>query len=229
MARMDEMNSKMDRAKDAQDSQADDHAVVRQWLDLDLAGELAETDRTRLEAHLEGCAECRAERRSLAALDGLLAAGRVPVREGFDAQVQARVKASLPGWEAARSPVHSPAAWRWPAAALAALLAATAVLVGWASPQLAPGGSFAGALAALGDLFATSALAGAGLLGASWQGIGMVTSEALGEIPGGLVAFTVLVVCLNLLLIALVRRRNSTVSAEAGTGAETPGAGDDSR
>jgi len=160
-------------------------------------------------------------------LDELLAAGRVPVREGF----QARVMASLPaaGWEAARSPVHSPAAWRWPAAALAALLAATAALVGWASPHLAPGGSFAGALAALGDLFATSALAGAGLLGASWQGIGMVTSEALGEIPGGLVAFTILVVCLNLLLIALVRRRTSTVSAEAHTGAETPGAGDESR
>lgn len=227
MARMDEMNSKMDRAKDAEDSHADDHEVARQWLDLDLAGELAGTDQARLEAHLEGCAECRAERRSLAALDGLLAACRVPIREDF----QSRVMASLPaaGWEAARSPVHSPAAWRWPAAALAALLVATAALVGWASPQLAPGGSFAGALAALGDLFSTSALAGAGLLGASWQGIGMVTSEALGEIPGGLVAFTVLVVCLNLLLIALVRRRASTVSAAAHTGAETPGGGDESR
>lgn len=147
------------------------------------------------------------------ALDELLATVRVPVREGF----QARVMASLPaaGWELAHRPVRSAAGWRWPVAALSALLAAAAVLVAWSSP--APGGSFSGALAALGDLFTTSALAGAGLLGASWQGIGLVTSEALGRIPGGLVAFTLLVVCLNLLLFTLVRRRSAAVSSGAGS------------
>lgn len=165
--------------------------------------------------------------RTDAALDELLAAGRVPVREGF----QARVMDSLPpaGWEAARSPVRSPAVWRWPVAALAALLAAVAVLVGLSSPQVAPGGSFAGALAALGDLFATSALAGAGLLGASWQGIGLITSEALGNIPGGLLAFTVLVVCLNLLLFALVRRRSAEATAGVTSQGKTSGGGDGAR
>ena len=222
--------AKTDRAKTdgAKGARTEDHLLYRQWLDLERTGELAEGDRTRLEAHLEGCAECRAERRSLAALDDLLAAERVPVREGF----RARVMASLPAasWEVAAGPVRSPAAWRWPVAALSALLAAAAALLAGSSPGLAAGGSFTGALAALGDLFATSALAGAGLLGASWQGLGLVTSEALGRIPGGLVAFTVLVVCLNLLLFTLVRRRSAEASAGAGSpGARSSGGGDTPR
>jgi hypothetical protein len=179
MARMDEMNAEMDRAKNAQTSAQE-------------------------ELRMDG-------------LDALLEAGRVPVREGF----HARVMASLPsaGWEAARRPARSAAFWRWPVAVLAALVALTRALVGMSSTQLAPGGSFLGALAALADLFASSALAGAGLLGASWQGIGLVTSEILGEIPGGLVAFAVLVVCLNLLLLSLVRRRSARVSSDVGTSA----------
>jgi len=202
MARMDDV----DRAKQ-------DHETYARWLDLELAGELGDGDRKRLESHLESCSECRRERRSLVALDGFLAAGRVPVREGFQAQVMA----SLPvaGWEA-----RSAAAWRWPLAVLAALLVAIGALVGMSSQDLAPGGSMAGALSALGDLFTTGALAGAGLLGASWQGIGLITAEALGRIPGGLVAFAVLVVCLHFLLFGLLRRR--TAHARASRGGDAP-------
>lgn len=191
-----------------------DHETYLQWLDLDLAGELEETDRRQLAAHLEGCAECRRERRSLTALDGLLAAGRVPVHKDFRTQVMA----SLPvaGWEA-----RTHKAWAWPLAVLAALVIAVGALVGSSSGQLAAGGSAVGALSALSALFTKAALAGAGLLGASWQGIGLITAEALGRIPGGLVAFTVLVVCLHFLLFSLLRRR--TADARAGRrGSDSP-------
>lgn len=190
-----------------------DHETYLQWLDLDLAGELEQNDRRQLAAHLEGCAECRRERRSLTALDALLTAGRVPAREDFQLQVMA----SLPvaGWEA-----RARKAWVWPLAVLAALVVAVGALVGTSSGQLAPDGSALGALGALTDLFATGALAGAGLLGASWQGIGLITAEALGRIPGGLIAFTVLVVCLHFLLFSLLRRR--TADARARRRGDTP-------
>lgn len=209
--------SQVDRAKRdrAQRGSPDmEHETYREWLDLDLAGELGAEEDRRLQAHLEGCADCRAERHTLQALDTFLAAGRVQVREDFADQVMA----SLPvaGWEG-----RSPKAWRWPLAALAALVVAVGALLGLSSPELAPAGSAAGALGAVTDLFVTGALTGAGLLGASWQGIGLVAREALSEIPGGLLAFAVLVVCLNFLLFSLVRRR----PAEAGADSERGGSG----
>jgi|GEM_PF-966624 len=223
MSYFDEMDrAKLERAKVSQAKQdrealepdTSDHDTYREWLDLDLAGELGDGERQRLEAHLEGCAGCRTERRSLEALTRVLAAGRVSVGADFSA----RVMASLPvaGWEG-----RSPQAWRWPLVALAALVAAVGALLGVSSAELAPSGSVAGALGAVTDLLVTGALAGAGLLGASWQGIGLIAREALGEIPGGFVAFAVLVVCLDFLLFTLVRRRAVVARADV--------AGDDPR
>ena len=63
-------------------------------------------------------------------------------------------------------------------------------------------------------LAAAGALAGAGLLAASWKGVGLVTLEAVGTTPGGLVAFVVLVICLNLLLLSLLRRRRTAAAGE---------------
>lgn len=176
-----------------------DHATYRRWLDLDLAGELGADEQARLELHLEDCEPCRAERRTLASLDRLLARDRVTPREGFRAEVME----SLPvaGWEG-----RSPRAWRVPLAALAALVVVAAGLVGLSSADLAAGGTVFGVLGAVGGMFATAALAGGGLLGASWQGLGLVTVEALNGVPGGLLVFAVLVVCLNLLLFSLLRR-----------------------
>jgi hypothetical protein len=48
--------------------------------------------------------------------------------------------------------------------------------------------------------------AGAGLLGASWKGIGLIIEEILAS-PASLGAFGFLVLCLNLLLFSLIRRR----------------------
>jgi len=188
-----------------------DHETYQRWLDLDLAGELDEAERARLERHVEDCAACRAERSSLGALDELLDAERVPVREGFRAEVMASLPAA--GWEA-----RQPVSWRWPLAACAALLGAAVALL--ALTGGVPADSFSGALGAVADLFATGALAGAGLLAASWKGIGLITVEALGAIPGGLIAFAVLVVCCNLLLFSLLRRRKT--AAETAEGESRP-------
>lgn len=184
-----------------------DHETYQQWLDLDLAGELGEAERARLERHLEDCADCRAERSSLEVLDELLAAERIPVREGFRTEVMASLPAA--GWEA-----RQPAAWRWPLAACTALLVAAVALLGLTGGV--PAGSFSGALGAVAALFSKGALAGAGLLAASWKGVGLITAEALGEIPGGLIALAVLVVCCNLLLFSLVRRRKTAAETAGG-------------
>ena len=58
-------------------------------------------------------------------------------------------------------------------------------------------------------------LAGAGLLGASWRGVGLVVESWIADsIPNLLVALF-LIVCLNGLLFRLLRRRRSTVVEEA--------------
>lgn len=178
-----------------------DHTTFQEWLDLDLENELDAPRRERLEAHLASCAECREERRSLEALTALLAESRVPVHP----ELRATVAASLPvaGWEA-----RGLKAWRLPLALLALLGVIAAGLVGVTSAQMQPDASFVGALAAVGDLFATALLAGAGLLAASWKGVGLVTAEALSRTPGGVAVFAVLVVCCNLLLLSLLRRRS---------------------
>lgn len=176
-----------------------DHETYREWVDRDLAGALGRAERARLEAHLEDCGPCCAERADLRAMDQLLHAGRVAVREDF----RDGVMASLPvaPWEA-----RAPKAWRLPVAALVALLMGAGALLGLSSDSLGGGGSALGTFGAVAELFAAGALAGAGLLGASWQGVGLVTLETLGRVPGGLLVFVVLVVCLNLLLIQMLRR-----------------------
>ena len=68
-------------------------------------------------------------------------------------------------------------------------------------------GSIVGSLAAIGDLVATTLVAGAGLMSASWSGLRTVFSSAFGQSPVTLIAFGVLVVALNGLLIRLLRRR----------------------
>lgn len=174
-----------------------DHSDFELWLDLEAADELSAAERARLDEHVAGCGRCRDERRQLGRLHALLAESRVPVRAGFKTQVMA----SLPvaPWEA-----RAPRSWRLPLAAAVLLFALAGALLGAASADL---GALPGAVAAMGDLFGTALLAGAGLLAASWKGTGLVVQDALGETPGGFAAFAVLVVGLNLLLVSLLRSR----------------------
>lgn len=186
-----------------------DHSPFREWLTLedpDLSG-LTPGERRRLEEHLSACASCRAERAELQALDRLIVEEALPVRASFRQEVLAALPAA--GWEG-----RSPRAWMWPVAAMLALGIAAAALLGASSTRLAPGASFISALAAVGDLFLTGLLAGTGLLSASWRGIGLVLDRAL--TPSSTVAFVLLVISIDVLLLSMIlRRRRARATANS--------------
>lgn len=185
-----------------------DHTTFREWLELDADGELPADRRAPLDAHLAACPECSAERRDLARLDGLLRSERLAVRPDFRRAVLNALPAAA--WEA-----RAPRSWAFPAVACLLLAAVAAVLFGTSSAELGGGSSVLGALLALAGLAEASALAGGGLLGASWKGVGLVLGDVLAS-PLSLTAFAVLVVCLNLLLVSLVRRRRAAGAAAGG-------------
>jgi predicted anti-sigma-YlaC factor YlaD len=179
-----------------------DHSTYREWLSLDADGVLPREARGPLDEHLAACRECRAERDQLLALEDLLHRSSLPVRPDF----QAHVMASLPsaGWES-----RSPRTWAFPAAVLVLLAAIAGVVMGGRSPH----SSLLSALSAVAGMLRASAAAGAGLIAASWKGLGLAFSAALSS-PMSLGAFGVFVVCLNLVLFSLLRRRRS-VPADA--------------
>ena len=74
---------------------------------------------------------------------------------------------------------------------------AAALVIAFASPIL---GSIA-------DLLSTAALAGAGLLGATWRGVGLVLHDLLAGSPVTLIAFAATLVAINLLLWRMLRPR----------------------
>jgi anti-sigma factor RsiW len=174
-----------------------DHTTFREWLHLDADGQLAAPQRTELEQHLATCAGCRAEREDLMALDALLQKNRIPVRTDF----KDTVLASLPttGWEN-----RSPKTWGFPAAVFVLLAGIAAALFG--SAHLSAAGPGASALLAITDMLGSTVQAGAGLLAATWKGLGMAFTEVIAS-PMSLGVLAVLVVSLNLLLFSLLRRR----------------------
>jgi len=183
-----------------------DHELYREWIDLAADGALGVSERERLEAHLASCPGCRAESERSAAVVARLAVARVAVRPGFAAEVVAALEPAP--WEA-----RTLRAWRLPFAIVLALAGLAAALFGGAAADLEPGTGGIGALAALADLFATAAAAGAGLLAASWRGLGLGVAEWLGESGLNLVAALGAVGGLNYLLFRLLRRRPAPAPA----------------
>ncbi len=174
-----------------------DHTPFEDWLNLEADGCLPREEHAELEEHLVTCPECRAERQELAALSELLVRSRIEVRPDFRDKVMAALPAA--GWES-----RYPRAWGLPAAVCLLLGAIAAFLLG-SSPTEA-GGSGLRTVLAVAEMFQATALAGAGMLAASWKSWGLILEQKLAS-PVSLGAFFVLVVCLNLLLISLVRRR----------------------
>jgi anti-sigma factor RsiW len=176
-----------------------DHSTYREWLTLDADGGLDRAERARLEEHLAGCPECRREREKIQgevlALNTLLRGAAVEVRPDF----QTSVMAALPtaGWES-----RSPRAWRFTAAVILLLGVAAGLLV--AGSSAAPSGL--GALFAVGGMLRAAVVAGAGLAGASWKGLGLILDRVIAS-PLSLGAFGFLVVALNLFLFSLIRRK----------------------
>jgi predicted anti-sigma-YlaC factor YlaD len=191
-----------------------DHTTYREWLNLDADGMLPREERARLDEHLATCPECRRERDELAALDRLFQETRIAVRPDFRESVLAALPAA--GWEA-----RSARAWRFPAAAFVLLAGIAAALLSAGSLAGAePAGL--GTLAAVFEMVWATLLAGAGLVKASWKGIGIMAQDVLSS-PLTLGAFGVLVLCLNLLLVSLVRRRRPAELPAAAAPAERGG------
>jgi anti-sigma factor RsiW len=187
-----------------------DHAIFRELLDLELDGSLSAEQQARLDGHLAGCPECRAERGELLALAGLLERSRLAVQPGF----RDRVMESLPaaGWES-----RHPRTWTFPAAVLAALLAAGAGLLGTGSARL---GTAYGVFSALAGMVRAAVVAGIGFTTASWRWFAMFVEQLLAS-PVSLVIFGIFVICLNVVLFSLVRRRRGAHASPASPGSRT--------
>ena len=178
-----------------------DHETYREWLHLECDGELRSAHRSRLRQHLDSCAECRAESQELVALDKLLTESRIPVHRSFHDDVMSALPTA--GWESSHPR-------SWVAAVIeAALLGITgAALLGTSAARLEPTAPFVGAIMAVVDLFRSTAVAGAGLLTASWKGLGLAFQELLAGSVWNLIAVGLLVFGLDFLLIRLLLRRN---------------------
>lgn len=191
-----------------------EHSEFLQQLGPDAEGELTPEESRRLASHLADCADCRAAQREELSLLRALDESRVPVADGFSA----RVMASLPEpeWAARRAPARAAA----PRRALAVAAVLFAVLAGLSTLLLtaASGGSpvpGGGLLAALGEMAVAAVVTGAGLLGASWSGLGLAVGELFASAPGTLAAFALLLACLGGLLFAMLRRPRRAAAAAA--------------
>jgi len=181
-----------------------DHSTYREWLNLDADGALPPESRALLDEHLAGCAECRAERAELAELADILLRASPPVRPDFTQQVMASLPSA--GWES-----RSPRTWAFPAAVFVLLAGVAAFTMGGRGPH----SSLLSALTAVAGMFRASAVAGAGLIAASWKGLGMAFAATLSS-PISLGVFGFFVLCVNLALISLLRRRRSAAAESAG-------------
>ncbi len=105
------------------------------------------------------------------------------------------------GWES-----RYPRAWAGALVLLALLAAATTVVVALGSGDPSGRLPLGAAAVALAELFRSALLAGAGLLSASWQGLGMAIWEALGGSKLSFALFAVLVLGVDLLFLRFLSR-----------------------
>ena len=181
------------------------HKDYLDLLQMQADGELTRLDGQRLDRHLASCAACRAERRELARLDELLAAASVPVRPEFRDEVVAALPSAA--WES-----RHPASWA-AGVALAVLLGGGAfALTSGAGVTTSP---LAEIFVAVFDLFRSSLVAGAGLLDASWRGLGLALARLFDGSWINLAAFAVFVIGVDALFLRLLLRTRRRVRQTA--------------
>jgi len=184
--------------------------TLTELLFLESDGELTAAEASKLDAAIAGSSEMQEARRQLARLDTLLSEARIEVEPDFKSELMANLPPA--GWSA-----RHPRTWWLAAAVLALLGGGAALLTGLSAAQLEPASPFLTAMMAVGDMLTSSLAAGAGLIGASWRGIGLAMGEWLGASVPNAIAFAVLLVGVNLLLVRRLRRRLRNVDAEAST------------
>ncbi len=173
-----------------------DHATFRDLLDQSVDGALSADQQAVLDSHIARCPECQAERAQLQVLHAVLQSSRLEVMSGFRQSVMEALPAA--GWES-----RHPRTWTFPVAALTVLLGAGVALLGAGSSRL---GSAYSVLAAMGGMLRAALVAGIGFTTASWRWCSLFVDQLLAS-PVSMVMFGVFVVCLNLLLFSLIRRR----------------------
>ena len=181
---------------------------LREELDLELDGALDESKRAALHERLDRDLELARERRELAAVHEALAAAVVAPRPGFTAEVMRALPPAA--WEG-----RTVSAWRWPFALLLVLGGVAAVLFGGAAAELEPAAPGFAAFSALVKLFSSTTLAGAGLAGATWKGLGAGLAQWLVASKLHLAAAAIVVAGLNLLLFRLLRPTSRPATSEA--------------
>lgn len=194
-----------------------DHERMLQWLDEALDGELDASRSEVVTAHLAECGDCREARETSLRLRGWLDEDKVEVTPGF----AARVTAALPveSWE-----IRPARSLRWAVGLLLLLASSSLLLLSAAGATEAAPFALLGSIA---DLMATSALAGAGLLGATWRGVGLVLNELLTHSPVTLAAFALALVAVHGLLWRMLRpRRRAHAHPSAASSKQAPPRGD---
>jgi anti-sigma factor RsiW len=179
---------------------------LHEALDLELDGALPDGARTALLARLEEDEALRAERAELVGVHAALAASVVPVRPGFAAGVMSALPPAA--WEG-----RAASAWRWPFVLLLALGGAAAALFGGAAAELETGAPGLTAFGALAKLFASAVLAGSGMAGATWSGLGLGLAQWLLASKLHVLGAAAALVGLNLLLVRLLRPARSRAAA----------------
>ena len=180
------------------------HREFEELLQLQADGELSRLEAQRLDRHLASCEACRAERRELARLDELMGAARVPVRADFRDEVMASLPSA--GWEN-----RHPASWA-AGVALVLLLGGGAFFLTSGAIAASPLGEI---FVAVFDLFRSSLVAGAGLLDASWRGLGLALARLFDGSWVNLVAFGVFVLGIDALFVGLLLKTRRKVRETA--------------
>jgi len=167
-------------------------------VDLAVDGSLTPREDEALRAHLAADETLQREERELGRLHRLLADGRLAARPGFAADVMAALPETAP-WKQRRL-----LGWRSAVGVLAALLAVAVGLLGVGGTALQPASPLFGAARAVTDFAVAALLSGAGMLAASWRGVGLAVAAAL-DLPATVV-FAIGVAAVNALLLVLLRR-----------------------
>ena len=181
-----------------QNRQPKRHADYLELVYLEIDAELSQRETRELNEHASSCLECRAIRGEMPSLNSVLDEIKIDAHP----DLAGRVLENLPpaAWEMRRV-----SSWRVAAIAFLGLFGAAYALT-FQSEPLGEALPWIGTLAAMAELFRSAALAGAGLLAASWSGIGLALGEILSRSTLGTVTFGVFVLGIDCLFLRYLWR-----------------------